>query len=54
MNPSWAWGAGNVVSSNRDLTTFLGALADWLLQAGEPVLFIEVEAALGVLLREGR
>jgi D-alanyl-D-alanine carboxypeptidase len=26
MNPSWAWGSGNLVSSGRDVTTFLRAL----------------------------
>jgi D-alanyl-D-alanine carboxypeptidase len=26
MNPSWAWGSGNMVSSGRDVTTFLRAL----------------------------
>jgi D-alanyl-D-alanine carboxypeptidase len=26
MNPSWAWGSGNLVSSARDVTTFLRAL----------------------------
>ena len=26
MNPSWAWGSGNVVSSSRDVTTFFRAL----------------------------
>ncbi|HEV8527056.1 MAG TPA: serine hydrolase domain-containing protein [Actinomycetes bacterium] len=26
INPSWAWGSGNLVSSSRDVTTFLRAL----------------------------
>jgi D-alanyl-D-alanine carboxypeptidase len=26
INPSWAWGSGNLVSSGRDVTTFLRAL----------------------------
>ena len=26
MNPSWAWGSGNLVSSSRDVTTFFRAL----------------------------
>jgi D-alanyl-D-alanine carboxypeptidase len=26
INPSWAWGSGNIVSSSRDVTTFLGSL----------------------------
>jgi D-alanyl-D-alanine carboxypeptidase len=126
MNPSHSWGSGNVVSSTRDLATFLRALmtgavvrqpyldqmrlvdpiavdvrgtgfglglervpyscdnygkngsvpgyltlaqstpdgrrqvvwaansTDWLLRPGEPVLFIELHAAFGQLLCEGR